>query len=135
MVASNYPLLNAFWTMLWFFGFVIWIWVLVGIITDIFRSADLSGWAKGLWLVLVIFLPVLGVLSYLIARGGKMHEHAEEAAEAQDAAIRGYVRDAAGNGGSGPTSELERLAGLRDRGALTQEEFEAQKSRVLATPA
>ena len=76
MLATDYPLLNLFWTMVEIFFFVIWIWILITVLIDVFRSRDLSGWAKALWLVFIVFLPLLGVLIYLIARGGSMHERA-----------------------------------------------------------
>jgi hypothetical protein len=76
VASSSYPLLNTFWTILFFFAWLIWIWILIIIIIDIFRSPDLSGWAKALWFLFVLFIPVIGVLAYLIARGGSMHERA-----------------------------------------------------------
>jgi hypothetical protein len=129
LLAADYPLLDVFWTMLWFFVFILWIWVIVGIITDIFRSHDLGGFSKAFWLLFVIFLPILGVLAYLIARGSKMHEHAAADAQAQDTAFRSYVQEAAG----GSASELSKLADLRDRGVLTEEEFQGEKARILAS--
>jgi hypothetical protein len=129
MLAYDYPLLSVFWTMLWFFAFVIWIWVLVAVFIDIFRSRDLSGWGKALWFLFVLFVPIIGVLTYLIARGHKMQEHATEDARAQDAAIRAYVQDAA----SAPSSadELQKLAGLRDHGVISEAEFEREKAKIL----
>ena len=93
MIASSYPILDAFLTMLYFFLFIIWIWLLIMVFVDIFRSPELSGLSKALWVLFVIVLPFLGVFIYLIARGGKMHEHAAQAAAAQDAAMRQYIRD------------------------------------------
>ena len=95
MLATDYPLLNLFWTMVEIFFFVIWIWILITVLIDVFRSHDLSGWAKALWLVFIVFLPLLGVLIYLIARGGSMHERARPGAKAQDAAMQEYVRSVA----------------------------------------
>ena len=92
--ATDYPILDFFWTMLIFFLWIVWIFILISVLIDIFRSHDLSGGMKALWLIFVIFLPLLGVLIYLIARGGKMHEHAAQAAAAQDAAMKQYIRDA-----------------------------------------
>ena len=130
-LAADYPLLNLFWTMLYIFFFVIWIWVLISVLIDIFRSHDLSGWGKALWLIFVVFLPLLGVLAYVIVRGDKMHEHAISTAKAQDAALQDYVRQAAG-GTTSTADELTKLAALRDQGVLTPEQFEAQKAKLLA---
>jgi len=93
MVAYTYPLLNIFWTMLWFFAFIVWIWLLIMVFADIFRSHDIGGFAKALWVIFIVFLPLLGVFVYLIARGGKMHEHAAQAAQQQQAAFDARVRD------------------------------------------
>jgi type VI protein secretion system component VasK len=127
---SNYPLLDLFLTMLWFFLWVLWIILLFYIITDIFRSRDLSGWGKAAWLLFVIVIPLLGVLVYLIARGDSMHDRQAQQAQAQDEALRTYVRDAAGNG-NGRADELTRLAGLHDSGVLNDQEFEQAKAKVL----
>src|ERR1700761_4143322 len=108
----SYPLLGAFWTILEIFLWVLWIWVLIYVFIDIFRSHDLSGWAKALWFVFVLFLPLIGVLVYLIARGGEMHERAMQTARQQDRDLRAYVRDAAG--GPSTADELTKLADLRD---------------------
>ena len=127
----NYPLLSAFLTMLWFFLWIMWLFLLFWIILDIFRSRDLSGWLKALWLIFILVLPFLGVLVYLIARGGSMHERQEAQARAQDEAFRSYVKDAAGSGG-GSADELAKLADLRDKGAITEAEFQAGKAKILA---
>jgi hypothetical protein len=116
--------------MLWFFLFFIWIWLLIIIFGDIFRSDDLSGWGKALWTIFVIVLPFLGILVYLIARGHKMQEHAVEAAKAQDTAMRDYVQGV--TSGGGPADELSKLADLRDRGVISEEEFQQAKSKALA---
>jgi membrane protein implicated in regulation of membrane protease activity len=131
MLAADYPLLNVFWTMLLFFVFVLWIWTVVAVLIDVFRSHDLSGWAKGLWFVFVFFLPILGVLTYLIARGHKMQEHATADAKAQDDAMRTYVQTVAGNGKTSTADELSKLAALRDQGVLSAEEFAQQKAALL----
>ncbi|MBV9205832.1 MAG: SHOCT domain-containing protein [Actinobacteria bacterium] len=132
MLASsyNYPLLDAFWTILEIFLWVIWIWILVYIFIDIFRSRDLSGGAKALWFLFVLIIPLVGVLVYLIARGGKMHERAVREAQQQDEAFRAYVQDAAGS--QSTADQLAKLADLRERGVITAEEFERQKAKVLA---
>jgi Short C-terminal domain/Phospholipase_D-nuclease N-terminal len=135
--SSNYPVLDLFWTILEFFLWVIWIWILIMIFIDIFRSHDLSGWAKALWFVFVLFIPLIGVLVYLIARGGSMHERQQRQAQRDaDAFYASYGRHAApggGDGGDGNTADqLAKLADLRDRGVLTPEEFEKEKAKVLA---
>jgi hypothetical protein len=133
MLATDYPLLNLFWTMVEIFFFVIWIWILITVLIDVFRSHDLSGWAKALWLVFIVFVPLLGVLIYLIVRGGSMHERAVEAAQAQDAAMKQYVQSvAASSGGTSTADELAKLADLRDKGVITADQFDAQKAKLLA---
>jgi hypothetical protein len=115
--------------MLWFFMFFIWIWLLIGIFGDIFRSDDLGGWGKALWTLFVIITPFLGVLVYLIARGKGMQERSIRDAEAADAATREYIKQAAGT--TSKADELAKLASLRDQGVLTPAEFEAQKAALL----
>ena len=127
----SYPLLGAFWTILEIFLWVLWIWILIYVFIDIFRSRDLSGWGKALWFVFVLFIPLIGVLVYLIARGGKMQERAMQDARQQDQEFRAYVKDAAGSGSS--ADQLAKLADLRDRGVISPEEFEREKAKVLAT--
>src|SRR5213080_3454034 len=95
VAASSYPLLNIFWTIFELFLWIIWIWILIWIFIDIFRSRDLSGWAKALWFLFVLFIPLIGVLVYLIARGGSMHERAAAQAQQQDAQARAYIQEAA----------------------------------------
>ena len=129
---SNYPLLNLFWTMLFFFMWVIWIWILIAVFIDIFRSHDLSGGAKALWFIFVLFIPLVGVLCYLIARGGSMHDRAARQAQAQDEALRSYVQEAAGTTADTTADQLAKLADLRDRGVITADEFAQQKAKVLA---
>jgi len=127
----SYPLLGAFWTILEIFLWVLWIWVLIYVFIDIFRSRDLSGWAKALWFIFVLFIPLIGVLVYLIARGDKMHERAVQQAQQQDAQARAYIQDVAGSGNT--ADQLTKLAELRDRGVITADEFEREKAKVLAT--
>ncbi|MTV24873.1 SHOCT domain-containing protein [Nitriliruptoraceae bacterium ZYF776] len=115
--------------MLWFFLFIAWIWLLVSVYADIFRSPDLSGPAKALWVVAVLVLPYLGVLVYLVARGGSMHERSTERAAAAQRSVDTYIRETAGRPST--ADELGKLARLRDEGVLTDEEFRAQKSRLL----
>ena len=126
----SYPLLGAFWTIFEIFIWVLWLWVLFYIFVDIFRSHDLSGWAKALWFVFVLIIPVIGVLAYLIVRGGSMHERAVRQARQQDQEFRAYVQDAAGPQTS--ADQLSKLAGLRDHGVITDEEFQREKAKVLA---
>ena len=126
----SYPVLGAFWTVLMIFLWVIWFWILITIFIDLFRSHDLSGWAKALWFIFILFLPLIGVLVYLIARGSKMHQHAEQDAAASEQQFRQYVQEAAGSGNT--ADQLTKLAGLRDRGVITAEEFERQKAKILA---
>ena len=130
LASSSYPLLNIFWSMFIFFLWILWIWILIWIIIDIFRSHDLSGGAKGLWFLFILFIPLVGVLVYLIARGSKMHEHAVQQAQQQDQEFRAYVQDAAGSQSS--ADQLTKLAGLRDRGVISAEEFEREKAKVLS---
>ncbi len=130
MLAYTYPLLDLFWSMLWVFLFVVWIWVLFTVFVDIFRSPDLHGVSKALWFLFVLLIPLIGVLVYLIARGGKMHEHAVQAAKQQDEAFKQYVQQASTSDGS-TTDQLAKLAELRQQGVLTQEEFDQQKAKIL----
>ena len=126
------PLLDLFWTILIFFVFVLWIYLLITIMIDIFRSDDMGGWAKALWVFFIIILPFLGVLIYVIVRGNSMQDRAGKAAMAQDAAQREYIQSVAGGGGSSTTDQLAQLADLHSSGALTDAEFQAQKDRLLA---
>ena len=128
---SSYPLLNLFWSMFIFFLWVIWIWILIMVFIDIFRSRDLSGVAKALWFLFVLFIPLIGVLVYLIARGGKMHEHAAQQAQQQDAEARAYIQQAAASAPASTADQLAKLADLRDRGVVSAEEFEREKAKVL----
>jgi ABC-type multidrug transport system fused ATPase/permease subunit len=130
--SSSYPLLNIFWSMFIFFLWVIWIWILIWIFIDIFRSNDLSGWAKALWFLFVLFIPVIGVLVYLIARGGSMHERATQQAQQEDAELRSYVQQAAASSPASTADQLAKLADLRDRGVISAEDFEREKAKVLA---
>jgi ABC-type multidrug transport system fused ATPase/permease subunit len=133
MIASSYPILDAFLTMLYFFLFIIWIWLLITVFIDIFRSRDMGGVAKALWVIFVIILPFLGVFVYLIARGGKMHERAAAEAAQQQKSFDSYVREAAGTEGADTASQLSKLADLKSQGVITDAEFEAQKAKVLAS--
>ena len=126
----SYPLLGAFWTIFEIFLWIIWFWILITVFIDIFRSHDLSGGAKALWFLFVLFIPLIGVVVYLIARGDKMHEHTVQVAQQQDEAARSYIQQVAG---SNSADELAKLADLRDRGVITAQEFEQQKAKILAS--
>ena len=125
------PLLDLLWAMLLFFLFIIWIWLLITIFIDIFRS-DMSGWAKAAWVIFVIILPLLGVLIYLIAQGKNMQARSVKQAQETDQQMRAYIKDAAGSGGSSNADEIAKLAALRDAGTISDEEFQEQKAKLLA---
>ena len=129
-LASDFGTGQVFLSMLWFFLFFIWIWLLIVVFGDIFRSHDLGGLAKALWVIFVIVLPYLGVFVYLIARGHKMSEHAVEAAQAQDAAQRAYIQSAVSTSPS-TADELARLADLKANGTISDAEFEQAKAKAL----
>jgi len=133
MLATNYPILDIFLTTLYFFIFIIWLWLLFMVFIDIFRSHDLHGWAKALWVIGIIIMPYLGVLIYLIFRGGKMHERAAQQAALQQKAFDQYVKQAAGTPGSTTADQLSKLAELKSKGILTDAEFEAEKSKLLTS--
>ena len=130
MLANEFGTGQVFWSMLWFFLFFIWIWLLITVFSDIFRSHDMGGFAKFLWVIFVIFLPYLGVFVYLIARGHKMSEHALEQAQANDAAARAYIQQAAGTSAS-PADELARLADLKAQGVIDDAEFQRLKAKAI----
>jgi ABC-type multidrug transport system fused ATPase/permease subunit len=134
MLAASYqyPILDFFLTMLYFFLFIIWIWLLITVFVDIFRSHDMGGFAKALWVIFVIVLPFLGVFVYLIARGGKMHERAAKQAAEQQKQFDAYVKEAAGTADT-TADQLAKLADLKSQGVLTDAEFDAQKSKILAS--
>ncbi len=121
------PLFDIFWAMIWFFLFFVWIWLLISIFADIFRS-EMSGFAKAAWIIFVIVTPFLGVLIYLIANGGKMQERSMEAAVAQQKAQQAYIQQVAG---SSSADELAKLAKLHQDGVLSADEFAAQKAKLL----
>jgi ABC-type multidrug transport system fused ATPase/permease subunit len=129
MVLADFGSGQFLWSMIWFTLFFIWIWLLFIVFGDIFRSKDLSGVAKALWVIFVIIVPYLGVFIYVIARGGKMQEHAMQRAQAQDQAMRQYVQNVAPAGGS--ADEIQKLADLRAAGTITEEEFQAAKAKAL----
>ena len=131
MLGNDYPIADLFLTMLWFFLFIIWIWLLIMVFSDIFRSHDIGGGVKALWCIFIIILPFLGVFVYLLARGGSMHERQAQQAAQQQQAFDQYVRQAAGTPGADTASQLEKLAGLKSSGVLTEEEFQSEKAKLL----
>ena len=127
------PLLDFFFSLLWIFLWIAWIWLVISIFIDIFRSDDLNGWGKALWSLFVLFLPFLGVFVYLIARGGSMQERRINDYTRQQQATDSYIRSVAGDGdGGGVADELAKLGQLKDQGALTQAEYDSQKAKLLA---
>jgi hypothetical protein len=132
MLLAEFGTGQVFWSMLWFFLFFIWIWLLISLFGDIFRSKDLSGGAKALWTIFIIVLPFLGVLVYLIVRGNSMQERALKDAASQEAQFRGYVQSVAASGGGGSADEITKLADLRDKGVISEDEFQAAKAKALA---
>jgi hypothetical protein len=135
VLAADYPLLNAFWTMMIFFLWVLWFWLLITVFIDLFRRDDMSGWMKALWVVFVIVLPYIGVLVYLIAYGRHMAERRNREVQAAQAQLDDRIRTVAGGGGngSGPASEIEKANRLLASGAITQAEYDQLKARALAT--
>ncbi|HWM95471.1 MAG TPA: SHOCT domain-containing protein [Streptosporangiaceae bacterium] len=128
----NYPLLNVFWTIFEVFLWVIWFWILITVFIDIFRSADLSGWGKALWFLFVLLIPLIGVLVYLIARGGSMHDRAAQQVQQEDAEARRYIQQAAAESPASTADQLAKLADLRDRQVISDAEFDREKAKVLA---
>jgi Short C-terminal domain/Phospholipase_D-nuclease N-terminal len=130
VIAATFGTGEVFWSMMWFFLWFIWIWLLIVVFGDIFRSHDLSGWAKALWILFVVVVPYLGVLVYFIARGHKMTEHAQQDMTAQDAAARQYIQDAVGQ--TSPADELAKLADLKSKGVITEDDYNKAKAKILA---
>jgi hypothetical protein len=131
MLLAEFGTGQVFWSMLWFFLFFIWIWLLMGLFADIFRSPDLSGWGKALWSIFIIVLPFLGILVYLIARGSDMQDRALRQAADHEAEFRAHVRDVATSTGGSPADELAKFVDLRDRGVITEAEFQQAKAKAL----
>jgi hypothetical protein len=129
VVTASYPLLDAFLTTLWIVGFFLWIWLVIIVFADIFRSRDLSGWGKAGWTLLVFIIPLFGVLIYLVARGKNMRRHAEEDATMSDLATREYIRSVVSSGDS--TDEMSKLDSLHESGVISDEEYERMKARLL----
>jgi Phospholipase_D-nuclease N-terminal/Short C-terminal domain len=130
LIAADWGVGELLWSMLWFFMFVIWIWMIIVIFSDIFRSEDLSGWGKAFWSIFIIFLPFLGIFAYLIARGGKMGERSAKAAQDANQATQAYIRDAAGV--STDADQLAKLADLHSAGKIDDAEYAAAKAKVIS---
>jgi Short C-terminal domain/Phospholipase_D-nuclease N-terminal len=128
VIAADYPFLDVFWTIIIFFFWVIWIWIVITVLIDVFRRHDIGGFAKALWVIFVVILPWLGVLVYLIVEHDGMRERSVKQAQAQKQEFDQYVREAAG----GSAHEIAKAKELLDSGTITQEEFEAIKARALA---
>lgn len=131
MVLADWQVGEVLWTFIWFTFIFIWIWLTISIFIDIFRSDDLSGWSKALWVLFIFVIPLVAILIYLIVRGDKMRAHAMQAAKEQDEAAQAYIRQAAGTPAS-PADELHRLADLKDRGVIDDAEFDRLKAKVIA---
>jgi hypothetical protein len=133
LLAEDFGTGQVLFSFLWFFLFFIWIWLLIVVFSDIFRSHDLGGWSKALWTIFVIVFPYLGVFVYLIARGGKMHEHAIAAAQQQDQAARAYIQSAVNSPGAGnsPADQVQRLVDLKAAGVIDDAEFQSLKAKVV----
>jgi Short C-terminal domain/Phospholipase_D-nuclease N-terminal len=130
LVAADYPFLEVLWTLLIFFAWVIWFWILITVFADLFRRRDIGGGTKVLWSIFVIVLPFLGVFIYLITQNDGMMERRTKEAEAAQGQFNDYVRSVAG---SGSANEIEKAKQLLDSGAITQTEYEALKQKALAT--
>ncbi|MFD5512445.1 SHOCT domain-containing protein [Streptomyces sp. NPDC127051] len=129
---DDYPALSVFWSMLWFFLWIMWFFLLFKIITDIFRDHEMSGWGKAGWLIFVIILPFLGVLIYVIVRGKGMTQRDVKSAQENEAAFQSYIRTTAGTAGGSHADELAKLVDLKDKGALSEAEFQQAKAKLLA---
>jgi hypothetical protein len=129
VIAADYPFLDVFWTILVFFFWVIWIWILITILIDVFARRDISGWAKAAWTLFVIVLPYLGVFVYLITQHDGMADRSEQRARSQKQQADDYVRSVAGGG---PAAEIAKAKELLDSGAIDQAEFDAIKAKALA---
>jgi hypothetical protein len=130
-IATSYPLLEAFWTILIFFGFIVWIWILFTVFADIFRRHDIGGWTKTAWIVFLVILPFLGTFAYVIAQHKGMNERSLRAQRSAKSELDQYVRSVAGT--SDPTQQIAKGEELLKSGAITQAEFDQIKRRALAT--
>jgi hypothetical protein len=132
VLAADYPFLDVVGTMLIFFAWVIWFWILIRVFADVFRRHDLSGWGKAGWILFTIVLPFLGVLIYLIANGKEMGQRDIEHARAAQGQVDAHIRSVAGSGANGAASEIERAKKLLDSGAISRDEYESLKTKALA---
>ena len=130
LFAADYPFLDVLWTMLIFFLWVMWFWLLIVIIGDVFRRHDIGGGKKTIWLIFILFVPFIGVLAYVLANSDGMAERNMERARSQRAQMDDYVRETAGSGGA--AAEIDKAKQLLDTGAITQAEFDAIKAKALA---
>ena len=128
--AAGYPFLDILWTMIIFFAWVIWIWMMIAILTDVFRRRDIGGWAKAAWTVFLIVLPFLGALVYLIAQHDKMAERQAGDIKAQQAMVDSHIREVAA--ADGPATEIANAKRLLDSGAIDKSEYDQLKRRALA---
>ncbi|HET6951245.1 MAG TPA: SHOCT domain-containing protein [Acidimicrobiales bacterium] len=131
MVIAEVDLSDLIWTTIWVFFLIMFIWVFIAIVSDLFRDHELSGWAKAIWVLALIVFPLVGSLVYLIVRGEGMARRSAAQASRSRAEFDSYVRETAASGGS-QVDDLARLAQLRDNGTITAEEFETMKARVMA---
>ncbi|MCX5195117.1 SHOCT domain-containing protein [Streptomyces sp. NBC_00249] len=131
-LAYDYPVLGAFWTVMWIFLWVMWLFLLFRIIIDLFRDHEMNGWLKAAWLLFLLLIPFLGVLVYVIARGKNMGKREIKHAQEQQEAFNSYVRDAAGSSGKSTADELARLSELKAKGDLSEAEFQQAKQKLLA---
>jgi Phospholipase_D-nuclease N-terminal len=131
MLAATFGTGQVVLSILWLFLFFIEIWLMISVFIDIFRSDDLPGWAKAAWIVFVLVLPLIGILAYLVIRGGKMRAHQVRMIQEQEEAFRRYILGVVGSSGHSVAGELTRLAELRDRGYLTDQEFRLLKAQTL----
>ena len=129
-IAADYPFLNILWSMLIFVGFIMWIWLAIMVFMDIFRRHDIGGFAKAIWIIFIIFIPLLGVLVYLIAYHNGIADRNAKGMEAQQAAFDQQVKEAAGKGG--PASEIDTAQKLLDAGTISQSEFDSIEAKALA---
>jgi hypothetical protein len=130
LFAADYPFLEVLWTMLIFFLWVMWFWLLIVIIGDVFRRHDIGGGKKTIWLIFILFVPFVGVLAYVLVNSHGMADRNMERARSQRAQMDEYVRETAGGGGA--AAEIDRAKQLLDSGAITQAEFDAIKAKALA---
>lgn len=131
MVLADVSLGDLIWTSIWIFFLILFIWVFIAIISDLFRDHTMSGWGKALWVIALIIFPLVGSLIYLIARGSGMSERSAAQARAAQQQFDSYVRETAASSGAGPVDDLTRLSQLRDSGTITSEEFETMKARIV----